>query len=98
MTEWTPGPWQCEQSTDPRLGGEWRIDTDDVYIADVMGPGDSGVEAAESAANARLIVRAPRMAALLQRLVDRAEDGAAVWVGDVLDEARALLRELEEKP
>lgn len=86
---WTPGPWRTEGITEFDVTGP-----DGRWIAFVN---SCGAVRTEAAANARLIIQAPAMAALLERVLDvwtfdrgRSE----VEVGDIVEDL-ALALEVE---
>ena len=95
MSQHTPGPWQVD-ATEQRARGDERIFkviSGKPYgglIADVSA---WWVDTQSAEANARLIAKAPEMAAVLRRLVG--EHGHLSVACNECREARALLKEIE---
>lgn len=91
MSRHTPGLWLADYHPD----GAWIIRAGGLFVADIPRPyGPLGTGLDEHAANARLIAQAPAMLDFISRVVYM--DGQDWSRADAVDEARAILRVVEE--
>lgn len=90
MSQHTPGPWQADNRG--RLKGRLIRTAAKLVVAHVNTT--CNLEGNREA-NARLIAKAPEMACICEKLVNLADAKLLSEKAQIVDDARALLREIE---